>query len=114
MDIISATVDSLGSEVTAHLQGLKRVFLRNSDTPTALTQVAHGTFRSTDFCELHSHDTMEEVFFFLRGKGVYTVGESQISLENGVFIRIPAGVHHRLEAVGEEPLEYIYFGVATA
>lgn len=114
MDTISATIDSLAGEVTAHLQGIKRVFLRNSDTPTALTQVAHGTFRTTDFCELHSHDTMEEIFFFCSGKGVYTVGDRQIPLENGVFIRIPAGVPHRLEAVGEEPLEYIYFGVATA
>lgn len=113
MNTITATLNGLAGEVTAHLQGSKRVFLRNSDTPTALTQVAHGTFRSTDFCDLHSHATMEEVFFFLGGKGIYTVGEQQIPLENGVFVRIPAGVPHRLEALGEEPLQYIYFGIAT-
>lgn len=113
MDTITATVDDLASEITAHLQGSKKVFLRNADTPSALTQVAYGTFRSTDFCELHSHATMEEVFFFLKGKGIYTVGDQQISLEKGVFVRIPAGVLHRLEAVGDEPLEYVYFGVAT-
>ncbi|WP_240163738.1 cupin domain-containing protein [Spirosoma taeanense] len=95
------------------MQGSKKVFLRNSDTPTNLTQVAHGTFRAADYCELHSHATMEEVFFFMSGKGIYTVGDQQIPLEKGVFVRIPAGVSHRLEAVGDEPLEYVYFGVAT-
>jgi mannose-6-phosphate isomerase-like protein (cupin superfamily) len=113
MDTITATLDGLAGEVTAHLQGSKKVFLRNADTPTALTQVAYGTFRTADFCEMHSHATMEEVFFFLSGKGIYTVGEKQIPLQNGVFVRIPAGVKHRLEAVGEDPLQYIYFGIAT-
>ena len=113
MGIITAMLSSLADEPTAHRQGSKKVFLRSSDTPTNLTQVAYGTFRAADFCELHSHATMEEVFFFLSGKGIYTVGNEQISLENGFFVRIPAGVSHRLEAVGDEPLHYVYFGIAT-
>lgn len=113
MNTITAVIGSLVSESTAHLQGSKKVFLRNADTPTNLTQVAYGTFRTSDYCELHRHATMEEVFYFLGGQGVYTVGDQQIPLHNGVFVRIPAGVAHRLEAVGEEPLAYVYFGIAT-
>ncbi len=114
MERIHASLANLERELTAHAQGAKQVFLRNADTPTAVTQVAYGTFAQTDYCDLHSHATMEECFFFLKGAGYYTVGDQQIDLEPGVFVRIPAGVLHRLVATGPEPLEYVYFGVATA
>ncbi len=113
MEKITATLTDLESELTAHFQGSKRVFLRHADTPTAITQVAYGTFSSTDYCDLHAHATMEECFFFLKGEGLYFVGDQTITLGPDVFVRIPAGVKHRLEATGPEPLEYVYFGVAT-
>ncbi|GAB3641413.1 cupin domain-containing protein [Spirosoma arcticum] len=113
MERITASLADLEGELTAHAQGVKQVFLRNGDTPTSVTQVAYGTFSETDFCELHTHPTMEECFFFMRGAGVYTVDSQSIDLQPGVFVRIPAGVPHRLEATGPEPLEYVYFGVAT-
>ncbi len=113
MERITASLSTLARELTAHAQGAKQVFLRNSDTPTNVTQVAYGTFSQADYCDLHSHATMEECFFFLKGTGVYLVDDQVIPLQHGVFVRIPAGVPHRLEATGEEPLEYVYFGVAT-
>ncbi|AUD02599.1 cupin domain-containing protein [Spirosoma pollinicola] len=113
MERITASLMHLERELTAHAQGAKQVFLRYNDTPTNLTQVAYGTFTKADYCELHSHPTMEECFFFLKGEGVYVVDDQQILLQHGVFVRIPAGVPHRLEATGDEPLEYVYFGIAT-
>ena len=113
MEIITASLQTLTGEVTAHRQGCKQVFLRQTDTQTSLTQVAYGSFGAADYCELHRHATMEEVFFFLSGQGAYTVGSETIPLESGVFVRIPAGVSHRLEAHGDTPLTYVYFGVAT-
>ena len=73
MERITASLATLERELTAHAQGAKQVFLRNGDTPTRVTQVAYGTFASTDYCELHTHSTMEECFFFLKGNGIYTV-----------------------------------------
>lgn len=113
MERITASLTSLKPEVTAHAQGIKQVFLRNGDTPTNLTQVAYGQFSQLDYCEWHSHPTMEECFFFLKGTGQYWVGTETIPLQHGVFVRIPAGILHRLEATGEAPLEYVYFGIAT-
>ena len=113
MERITASLKHLERELTAHAQGTKQVFLRNSDTPTSVTQVAYGTFAQTDYCEMHIHPTMEEHFFFLKGKGVYTIGNQDVDLKPGVFIRIPVGVPHRLEATSEDPLEFVYFGVAT-
>lgn len=113
MEKIAAHLSSLERESTAHAQGFKQVFLRNNDTLTSVTQVAYGGFSKMDYCELHSHETMEEYFFFLKGTGIYIVGNQLIDLQPGVFVRIPAGVLHRLEAKGEDALEYMYFGVAT-
>ena len=113
MERITASLSHLERELTAHAQGIKQVFLRNDDTPTSVTQVAYGTFAPTDYCELHTHPTMEECFFFTKGTGIYVVGDQIIRLKPGVFVRIPAGVPHRLETTGAEPLEYVYFGVAT-
>ncbi|GAB3702650.1 hypothetical protein GCM10027592_32270 [Spirosoma flavus] len=113
MERITASLANLIPEVTAHAQGAKQVFLRNGDTPTQLTQVAYGSFQQSDYCEMHAHPTMEECFFFLKGTGLYTVDNQPIQLSSGVFVRIPAGVPHRLQTTSAEPLEYIYFGVAT-
>ncbi|MFD2569134.1 cupin domain-containing protein [Spirosoma soli] len=113
MEKITASLSHLERELTAHVQGAKQVFLRNGDTPTKVTQVAYGVFTKTDYCEMHTHPTMEECFFFLKGTGYYLVNGQEIGLESGVFVRIPAGIPHRLQATGEDPLEYVYFGVAT-
>ena len=113
MEHITASTMTLERELTVHAQGYKQVFLRNDDTPTKLTQVAYGEFSSSDYCAIHSHITMEECFYFLKGKGVYMAGSQLIDLQSGVFVRIPAGVPHRLEATSKKPLEYIYFGVAV-
>ena len=113
MERITASLTHLERELTAHAQGAKQVFLRNSDTPTNVTQVAYGIFSKSDYCEMHTHPTMEECFFFLKGDGIYVVDDQLILLQYGVFVRIPAGIPHRLEATGDDPLEYVYFGVAT-
>ncbi|GAB3987876.1 hypothetical protein GCM10028807_09430 [Spirosoma daeguense] len=113
MERITASLATLEPILTSHAQGVKQVFLANGDTPTNVTQVAYGKFSSSDYCEMHAHATMEEFFYFLSGTGRYVVGEQEILLESGVFVRIPAGTLHRLEATSPTPLEYVYFGVAT-
>lgn len=112
MERITASLTTLERELTAHAQGFKQVFIKNTDTPSKTTQVAYGEFTNTDYCELHTHHTMEEYFFFLRGRGIYIIGDNIIDLTPGVFVRIPAGTPHRMETISMEPLEYVYFGVA--
>lgn len=98
---------------TAHNEGLKYVFLKNEDTPTKLTQFAMGEFQPGEKCEMHTHKTMEECFFFLSGEGVYVVDGIEHKLGAGVFLRIPATIPHELRALGTSPLKFVYFGIAT-
>ncbi|MEO8116398.1 MAG: cupin domain-containing protein [Bacteroidota bacterium] len=106
-------IDKILPIITAHGQGEKFVFLKNGDSNTDLTQFAYGKFQPGETCETHIHETMEEFFFFLEGTGEYIVDGEIIPLLKGVFLRIPAKTPHTLKANGNQPLEFVYFGIAT-
>ena len=97
--------------VTAHGEGQKYVFLKNEDSNSAMTQFAYGKFLPGEICKQHLHPTMEECFFFIKGKGKYRVNGEMYPLGPGTFLRIPPGILHQLEA--EELLEFVYFGIAV-
>ena len=99
-------------EPTAHLSGLKKVFLKNEDTDSSITQFAYGVFTPGEVCDWHKHPTMIESFFFLKGFGKYYVGEEIVNLKPETFLSIPANTIHKLVNDGEEDLEFVYFGVA--
>ncbi len=110
---IFTDINTILPTVTAHGQGEKFVFLKNGDSKTDLTQFAYGKFQPGEACETHTHETMEEFFFFLAGMGEYLVNGELIILEKGVFLRIPAKTPHALKATGNQPLEFVYFGIST-
>ena len=94
-----------------HGTGQKRVFIVNNDTTSKLTQFALSKFEAGEVCEEHSHLTMDEYYFIL--KGIYEIGIESLELNSGDFIRIPAGTPHKLRVDNKhEQLELLYFGVA--
>lgn len=105
-------LENIKGEPTAHLSGLKKVFLNNTDTDSKLTQFAHGMFAPGEICERHSHPTMDELFYFINGNGIYKVEEQEILLKPGTFLRIPAKSQHELINKGKGNLEFVYFGIA--
>lgn len=105
-------LEDIKGEPTAHLSGFKRVFLSNDETDSKLTQFAHGTFAPGEVCELHAHPTMDELFYFINGTGVYIVNDEEITLKPGTFLRIPAKSKHELINNGKNNLEFVYFGIA--
>ena len=104
---------NIPATATAHGMGRKFIFLNNDDTATAITQYAFGSMAPGEGCEEHTHQTMDEYFFFVKGNGTYKVGDTTYELVPKSFLRIPAGVPHSLLATGNENLEFVYFGVAT-
>lgn len=111
MDIFKY-LDDITPQAINHGTSSKYVFASNAELPNALTQVAFGRFRKGDVCAEHSHPTMDELFFFIRGEGEYKVGNEVIRLRPNTFLRIPGGVVHSLVATSDEALEFIYWGVA--
>ncbi|MEO9965636.1 MAG: cupin domain-containing protein [Reichenbachiella sp.] len=106
-------IEDIKGEPTAHLSGLKKVFLSNQETSSPLTQFAYGVFKPGEVCDSHIHPTMIECFFFIKGFGTYTVGAESVKLKPGTFLQIPANTSHELVNDGTEDLEFVYFGVAT-
>ncbi|GAB3930821.1 cupin domain-containing protein [Mucilaginibacter myungsuensis] len=102
----------IAAEPNAHARGMKQVFTKNSDTDSALTQFAYGVMSKGDRSGRHSHATMDEYFFFIKGKGIYHIADELIDLLPTTFVRIPAGTEHELINDHNEPLEFVYFGVA--
>lgn len=98
---------------TVHNSGKKYVFRTNSDLKNACTQIAYGVFEPGEICEAHTHPTMFEYFFFIKGKGSYIIDEEKYDINEHTFLEIPAGYKHSLHADKNERLEFIYWGVAT-
>ena len=96
-----------------HGSAQKKVFLKNNEIETMLTQFAYSRFNPGDLCEMHNHPTMEEYFFVYKGSGTYTIGEEILILREGDFLRIPAKIEHQVNADKGQSLELIYFGIAT-
>lgn len=95
-----------------HGNGIKKIFVDNGDNDTALTQFAWSKFEPGTSCDLHCHNTMDEYFFVYKGKGVFTINNSNYIIREGDFLRIPAKTEHMVLNNSNEPLEFIYFGIA--
>jgi mannose-6-phosphate isomerase-like protein (cupin superfamily) len=59
----------------------------------------------------HFHRGYDEVYFVLAGRGRMRLGESELELRVGAVAVVPAGTVHSLEAGGDDPLEFVIFGV---
>ena len=107
-------LNDIQGSLTAHGSGTKFVFRNNEQLDSSLTQIAFGKFQPGEICERHMHPTMDECFYFIKGHGEYLIGEELVVLIPGTFLLIPAGREHELRALGDEPLEFVYWGVALA
>ena len=107
-----AKLSQIEAVSTAHLIGIKKVFLSNSDSQSSLTQFAYGELAAGEKIETHLHPTMEECFFFIAGSGLFFINDEQFVVEKDVFIHVPANTPHNMESNGHEPLSFVYFGVA--
>ncbi len=96
---------------TSHLAGEKQVLLAGNESSSNITQVALGTLQPGESVEVHLHADMEESFYFLQGKGIYRIAGKDYKLELGTYLHIPINTEHYLQALGEEPLHFIYWGI---
>jgi mannose-6-phosphate isomerase-like protein (cupin superfamily) len=106
-------LNNLKALSTNHGVGNKFLFRSDYELNNNLTQIAYGSFLPGESCELHSHLTMDEYFFIIRGVGEYLIGDEVLKLKEGTFIEILAGTPHMLSAFGSQKLEFVYWGVSV-
>ena len=60
----------------------------------------------------HSHETMEEIFYFTSGEGQVKIGDEIEDVTVGDRVIVPAKTTHQVKNTGNVDLEYIGFGIA--
>ena len=66
-------------------------------------------FRVDKGVALHKHAKENHVLYILKGHGRGTIGDKSAEVGPGQVIVIPANVPHKLERIGDEPLDCILF-----
>jgi mannose-6-phosphate isomerase-like protein (cupin superfamily) len=93
-------------------QLLKRVLLKDADTRSNLKMLNHTAMEAgQSFC-LHSHPTMEEIFYFLSGEGIFTLGAETTTVSAGDCVYVPTATVHACTNTGSDPLVFLAFGIA--
>lgn len=108
--MILKLLSEIQPQFTSHHIGVKQVLLSNDETPSNITQIAITTLRAGECVDLHIHKTMDEHYLFLSGNGRFNLGDRMIECKEGVFLMIPAGCLHGMEAI--DKLNFITIGVA--
>ena len=57
--------------------------------------------------ELHGHDTEEQVYVIVRGRGVMIVGDEEHEVEEGTMVFIPPGSAHAIRNTSSEMMSYV-------
>ncbi|MEX2028199.1 MAG: cupin domain-containing protein [Candidatus Curtissbacteria bacterium] len=60
----------------------------------------------------HSHETMEEIFYFTDGVGEVRINDEFVEVSAGDRIIIPAKSVHQVKNTGKDELLYIGLGIA--
>lgn len=109
-EVVFKNLKSIAQESTTHAIGLKRILLKGTECESMLTQAAIGSFLKGDFVDNHSHPSMEEYYFFTKGKAKLTIDNTEYYCEKDTFIKIPKNSIHSLMAI--TAVEFIYWGIA--
>lgn len=97
---------------TTHGIGEKRVLLANDETETFITQIAVTHLKKGEQVAGHSHPTMAEYFYFLKGEVNFTYGDEVSLCRAGDFVQVPPAVVHSLEVL--EDAEVMTVGCAVS
>ena len=55
----------------------------------------------------HTHENVEEVYFFIEGNGKMVVGEKEVDIKQGDIVTIPLGSFHQVKNTSESDLKLI-------
>lgn len=109
-EVIYKNLKSIAVESTSHTIGLKQILLKGSECESMLTQAAIGSLLKDEFVDNHLHPTMEEFYFFTKGKAKLTINNIEYFCKKDTFIKVPKNSIHSLKAI--TAIDFIYWGIA--
>lgn len=97
----------------SHNPDIKKKVILDRDYIPKLMTFGQATFQPGQAVDAHKHDTMFEVFFIQSGKARFVIDEKVIELVQNDCITIEQGEMHAQSNPYEEPVTWLYFGIAT-
>ncbi len=99
-------------DMLTHVQGgegiiCRRQFLLPEDSCGAGRLFAVFTLAPGDSIGYHKHTGDYELYYILKGKAKVTDGDREEFMEEGDMMLCRDGGSHSIEAVGEEPMEFL-------
>jgi len=91
--------------------GLKKVLIRHEDVSSHLMFLNEVYVAPGERIELHEHQDMEEVFYFLEGEGLMQMAEDVEPVLPGDRVIVPNKMAHAIENTGDTRMKFICFGV---
>ena len=111
--------DNLWWEAAAHEDAddpgvLKKVIVSHDDVDpkSKLMMVNMSRVPVGKTHKLHSHESMEEIFYFTDGQGEVKVGDEIEPVKAGDRVIVPAGSLHSVKNTGSGELKYIGIGIS--
>lgn len=75
-------------------------------------EMVHGTLQPHTISLAHRHETVDEVWYFVEGRGEVwrkqRDREEVVEVRPGVCITIPTGTHFQFRCTGNEPLRFVF------
>lgn len=96
---------------TSHGVGEKRVIAKREDVGYPIIQIARTLLTVGEKVEPHTHPTMDEHFFFLKGESEITIDETVRCCKADDYLYIPAGHRHAIKVISNT--EMITIGLET-
>ncbi len=76
--------------------------------PSLRITCGHTTVYPTGSTTGHTHDDMEEIYYFISGEGVMVVGDDEFPVHAGDCLYVPPGEFHTTIQKGILPLVFVW------
>lgn len=104
------TLSDIPSIPLNHDSGRKKILFNYLDADTPCRQISIADFKAGDLCESHVHETLDEHFYWQKGKGFFMINEEKVTFSEGDFIYVPAKSMHSISF--EEDSQCVCIGIA--
>jgi len=76
--------------------------------PSLRLTCGHTTVYPTGSTTGHSHDNMEEIYYFISGEGIMIVSDDEFPVKAGDCLYVPPGEFHTTIQTGILPLTFVW------
>lgn len=94
-------------EPPGHHGTLSKLLVTPENSATKQFDFRVSTYAPKGYVEPHTHETTEQVYYILAGKGLMTLGDRRMVVEPNTAIFVPARLLHGIENTGLENLVFV-------